>query len=127
MNSAYSKVQVLIIGNDPMLSKATTALLRGVGYRVRSTNPLHAAEAARDGRYTAVILCATLSNEETEETVRAIRHSQPYIPIVSIHVGLLGDAPHPASSVVVDALRGRQALITAVNSVTPLRPQRHMG
>ena len=106
-----------------MLSKATTALLRGVGYRVRSTNPLHAAEAARDSRYTAVILCATLSNEETEQAVAALQETHRGIPIVSIHVGLLGDAPHPASSVVVDALRGPQELISAVTSVTKRQRQ----
>jgi DNA-binding NtrC family response regulator len=121
MTPAHLRSKVLFIGNDPLLSKATTALLRGVGYRVRSTNPLHAADAARDKRYTAVILCATLSKEETEQAVMALQEMQPGIPIVSIHVGLLGDAPHPASSVVVDASRGPRELISAVDSVSSQR------
>lgn len=124
MNS-QSRAQVLHIGNDPMLSKATAALLRGAGYRVRSTNPRKVAEAARESRYVAVVLCATLCNEETEATVTEIRMAQPEIPIVSIHVGLLGDAPHPASSVIVDALHGPNALISAIDSVTQVKAHRH--
>ena len=124
MIRANLKSQVLFIGNDPLLSKATTTLLRGVGYRVRSTTPRHAAEAARQTRYMAVVLCATLSNEEMDGAVSVIQKMQPDVPIVSIHVGLLGDGPHPASSVVVDALCGPNALIAAVDSVTPrLRPR----
>jgi len=124
MTPVAYRSQVLYIGNDPLLSKATSALLRGVGYRVRSTNPQRAAEAARDNRYTVVILCATLSNEETEAAVETLQRAQPEIPIVSIHVGLLGDGPHPASTVVVDALRGPQALISAVDSVVQIKARR---
>ncbi len=125
MNSVASRAQVLHIGNDPLLSKATAALLRGAGYRVRSTNPRRVAEAARDSRYTAVVLCATLSNEETDVAVSDIQKFQPGIPIVSIHVGLLGDVPHPSSSVIVDALHGPNALISAVDSVARAKVQRH--
>lgn len=125
MNSVSSRTQVLHIGNDPLLSKATAALLRGAGYRVRSTSPRRVAEASRDSRYLAVILCATLSNEETDAAVSEIQKTQPGIPIVSIHVGLLGDAPHPASSVVVDALHGPNALVSAVDSVARVKLQRH--
>lgn len=125
MNSASPRAQVLHIGNDPLLSKTTSALLRGAGYRVRSTNPRRVAEAARDSRYTALILCATLSNEETDAAVSEIHKTQPDIPIVSIHVGLLGDAPHPASSIVVDALHGPQELILALDSVAQAKLRRH--
>jgi len=124
MNLA-SRTQVLHVGNDPLLSKATAALLRGAGYRVRSTTPRRVAEAARDSHYLAVVLCATLSNEETDVAVSEVQKLQPDTPIVSIHVGLLGDLPHPASSVVVDALHGPNALISAVDSVTHVKQRRH--
>jgi CheY-like chemotaxis protein len=122
MNNGNRKSQLLFIGNEPMLSKASAELLKRVGYRVRTTNPLNALNAVREGPYTAVILCATLSCEETEEIVRALA-THP-APIVSIHLGLLGDGPHPASAVVVDALKGPEALISAVDAVAhlPSRP-----
>jgi hypothetical protein len=41
---------------------------------------------------------------------------------VSIHLGLLGDAPNPSSSIVVDALNGPQALISAVEAVARVQP-----
>jgi hypothetical protein len=63
-------------------------------------------------------LCATLSTLEAERIVQAISEFQPRTPIISVHLGLLGDAPNPNSAIVVDALNGPQAFITAVNQVT---------
>src|SRR3954465_3435498 len=105
--------QLLYIGNEALLTKASSALLRTAGYRVRATTPLHAAEAAREAHYAAVVLCATLSITEMDQIVRTVEACQPGIPIISVHVGLLGDGPHPSSSAVVDALNGPNALIGA--------------
>lgn len=100
-----------------MLSKASAELLKRVGYKVRTTNPLHALNAIREGSYAAVVLCATLSWDEAETIVQAVTSLQPSSPIVSVHLGLLGDSPNPGSAIVVDALNGPQALISAVEAV----------
>ena len=121
MSILLTRSQFLYIGNDPLLTKASTSLLRTAGYRVRSTSPSHVGDACRDHRYCAVILCATVSGEEANSIVEAIRLSQPEVPIISIQVGMLGDGPHPSSAVVVDALQGPQAFLAAVKSVAPLR------
>jgi DNA-binding NtrC family response regulator len=118
MNTSSQKSQLLFVGNEPMLSKATAELLKRVGYRVRTTSPVHAPKALREVRYAAVILCATLSSEESEKLVQLVSTSYFGIPIVSIHLGLLGDGPNAASSVVVDALNGPEALVGAVAAVT---------
>jgi DNA-binding NtrC family response regulator len=122
MNNANRRSQLLYIGNEPLLSKASSELLKRVGYKVRSTNPPHALNALREGSYMAVVLCATLSSDEAEAIVQAVTTLMPGTPIVSIHLGLLGDAPNPASSVVVDALNGPEALITAVEAIARTQP-----
>ncbi len=109
---------VLYVGNDHDLSKASAALLKRAGYRTRTTNPLNAAGLIRDLKVSAIVLCATLSRQETDEVVEAAENLQPGVPIVSVHLGLLGDGPHPASSVVVDALQGPEALLHALEMVT---------
>jgi DNA-binding NtrC family response regulator len=117
MNIANRKSQLLYVGNEPLLSKASAELLKNAGYKVRTTSPLHAITAVRDGSFGAVILCATLSSEEADEIVTSVTQEHPDVPIVSIHLGLLGDGPNPGSSVVVDALNGPEALIQAVDTV----------
>jgi len=109
---------ILYVGNDAELSKASSALLKKVGFRVRTTNPLNVASVIRDVKVSAVILCATLSREDADEAVDYALSLQPGVPIVSVHLGLLGDGPHPASSVVVDALQGPAALLGALEAVT---------
>jgi hypothetical protein len=106
-----------------MLSKASAELLKRVGYKVRTTNPLHARNAIREGSYAAVVLCATLSCDEAETIVQTVTSLQPDSPIVSVHLGLLGDSPNPGSAIIVDALHGPQALITAVESVARTQPR----
>ena len=123
MNSSSRKSQLLYIGNEPMLSKASAELLKRVGYKVRTTNPLHALNAIREGNYVAVVLCATLSWDEAETIVQAVTTLQPSSPIVSVHLGLLGDSPNPGSAIVVDALKGPQALISAVEAVARTQPR----
>jgi DNA-binding NtrC family response regulator len=122
MDAKY-RFQLLYVGNEPLLSKASSALLRTAGHKVRVTTPLHATEAIRGHVFSAIVLCATLSCEDTNLVVKAVEATQPGVPIVSVHVGLLGDAPHPASSVVVDALNGPSALIGAIDAVTRYRQQ----
>lgn len=117
-----TRAHLLYIGNDPLLNKSSAALLRGAGYKVRATNPVHLMEAVQEHRYAGVVLCATLSGEESALVVETVRHTQPEVPIISVQVGLLGDGPHPLSSVVVDALQGPSAFIGAVRSVTVARP-----
>jgi len=112
-----NKSQLLYVGNEPDLSKASAMLLKEAGFRVRLSNPFHAADAIREGRYGAIIFCATLSFAEMEQIVELAEAEQPGVPIVSLRVGLLGDAP-PTSTAVVNALNGPQALISAVRSVT---------
>lgn len=112
---------LLYVGNDPLLNKSSAALLRGAGYKVRATNPSRITEAIHEHRYAGVILCATLSGDESAQTVEAVRQTQPEVPIISVQVGLLGDGPHPLSSIVVDALQGPAAFIGAVRSVTVAR------
>jgi|SRR6185369_4375862 len=123
MNIAHRKSQLLYVGNEPPLSKASAELLKRVGYRVRTTNPMHVLNALHEGRYAAVVMCATLTCEEAEAVVCALTTLAPETPIVSIHLGLLGDAPNPRSSMVVDALNGPQELIRAVDAVA--RTQQH--
>jgi DNA-binding NtrC family response regulator len=122
MNINTRKSQLLYIGNEPMLNKASAELLKRVGYKVRTTSPRHAVNAIHEAQYVAVVLCATLSSQETEAIVQAVTQLQPEAPIVSIHLGLLGDAPNPSSSIVVDALNGPQALISAVEAVARVQP-----
>jgi DNA-binding NtrC family response regulator len=122
VNIANRKSQLLYVGNEPPLSKASAELLKRVGYKVRTTNPLHVLNALQDGRYAAVVMCATLTCEEAETVVRALTTLAPETPIVSIHLGLLGDAPNPESSIVVDALNGPEALISAVDAVARTQP-----
>ena len=116
-HSASTRVHLLYVGNEPMLSKASAELLKRAGYRVRTTNPVHADHTLRDERFGVVILCATLSGEEAEQIVETALGAQPATPIVSVHLGLLGDTPHPRSTVVVDALNGPDALVNAVDTV----------
>jgi hypothetical protein len=118
MRVSSQKSQLLFVGNEPMLSKASAELLKRVGYKVRTTSPVHALHALRDIRYAAVILCATLSSDEAESIVQSLNNFHDGVPIVSIHLGLLGDGPSPNSSIVVDALNGPEALVGAVESVT---------
>jgi len=117
LNRSY----LLYIGNDALLSKSSATLLRDAGYKVKATNPAHVVEAMREHRYAGVILCATLSGEETNFIVEAVRQCQPEVPLISVQVGLLGEGPHPSSSVVIDALQGPQAFVGAVRSVTLAR------
>jgi len=121
MRLASYRPEILYIGNEPMLSKASSSLLRTAGYRVRTTCPAHMAEAVRGGQYSAVILCATLTTQESEAVVGKLEEANLRIPIVSLQVGSLGDAPHPSSTAIVDALRGPKALVGAVQSVTQQR------
>ena len=117
-STGASRVQLLYVGNEVLLSKATAELLKGAGYKVRTTNPAHSAHTLKDDKFEGIILCATLSSEEADEVVETAWSSQPDTPIVSVHLGLLGDAPHPKSTIVVDALNGPDALVNAVNAVT---------
>jgi DNA-binding NtrC family response regulator len=123
VTATAARSQLLYIGNDPELSKAGSNLLRSAGYKVRSTNPQHVAEALSRARFGAIILCATLSAEDVNLIVRLVKQAQSEVPIVSMQVGLLGDSPHPASSIVVDALQGPQAFVGAVRSVTAFHPK----
>lgn len=123
VSAISAKSQLLYIGNDPELSKASSSLLRTAGYKVRSTNPLHVAEALQQVRFGAIILCATLSSGDVNVIVELVSRSQPEAPIVSLQVGLLGEIPHPASAIVVDALQGPNAFLGAVKSVTVFRPK----
>lgn len=120
------KTQLLYVGNEVMLSKATAELLKHAGYRVRTTNPTHARHALRDENFAAIILCATLNADESSEIVEIAIQTQPDTPIVSIHLGLLGDTPNPYSVRVVDALHGPEALVQAVHSVARV-PPRHVS
>jgi len=70
----------------------------------------------RNVKFQAVVLCATIAAEQADQVVEVLSEEQPQTPIVSIHVGLLGDTPHPASTYVVDALAGPNALISAMKS-----------
>ncbi len=117
---AASRSHLLYIGNEPALSKASSNVLKEAGFRVRSTNPLHASDAIRDDRYSAVIFCATLSSAETDKLAELIGILQPGVPIISLRVGLLGDGPCPVSAAVVDATQGPHALVGAVRSVAIL-------
>lgn len=108
---------MLYIGNEPILSKASAELLKRAGYRVRITTPLHAQNAIRDGQFGAVILCATLSSDEADQVVQAVAEMPQKPPVVSIHLGLLGDIPNPESSAFVDALNGPAALIEVVDTI----------
>ncbi len=110
------KPQILYVGNEPLLSRASAELLKGVGYRVRTTTPVNAANVFREGTFAAVILCATLSGHEAEELAAIVEEEVLRPPIISIHLGLLGDAPYSGSSIVVDALNGPEALINAVSA-----------
>jgi len=119
-----NRSNLLYIGNDPTLSKASSALLRSAGYKVRTTNPSHAAEAIREGRYSAVILCATLSAEEMNLVVHALQAGQADVPIICVQVGMLGEGPHPACSLVIDAMQGPNAFVGGVRSITTTVRQR---
>lgn len=114
---------LLYVGNEPNLAKATAALLKGAGYSVKSAHPGNAASVFREGQYSGIILCATLSLHEASAVVDVLRNEQPTLPIISMHLGHLGDEPHPDSSVTVDALDGPAALIAAVNSVVLGTPE----
>jgi len=113
-----TKSQLLYVGNEPSLSKASCILLKEAGFKVRSTNPSHASDAVRDKHYVAVIFCATLSGMEMDTIAELMESHQPGVPIISMQVGLLGEGAYRTSAAVVDALHGPQALIGAVRSVT---------
>lgn len=114
---------LLYVGSEPNLAKATAALLKGAGYSMKSTHPENVAGALREGQYAGIILCATLRLEEACNVVDALREGQFTLPIISMHLGHLGDEPHPDSSVTIDALDGPAALIAAVNSVVLGTPE----
>lgn len=126
-NSGARRQQVLYVGNEPLLSKATAELLKRSGYKVRTTNPTHATAVLRDDKFSVIILCATLSRHETDEIVESASHTQPGTPVVSVHLGLLGDEPNPRSTVVVDALRGPDELVNAVHTASQQLPERLIG
>jgi|SRR5690349_19664634 len=107
---------VLYVGNDPLLSKSTCGLLRANGFGARTCLPANIRLMLRNVKFQAVVLCATIAAEEADQVVEVLSEEQPQTPIVSIHVGLLGDTPHPASTYVVDALAGPNALISAMKS-----------
>jgi len=117
MGNLGRKSQLLYVGNEVLLSKATAELLKRSGYKVRTTTPAHAVHVLREERFSAVVLCATLTSEETDEIVGLVTQTESEIPIVSVHLGLLGDAPNARSTVVVDALNGPDALVNAVQIV----------
>jgi uncharacterized protein with ACT and thioredoxin-like domain len=115
------KPQVLYVGNEPSLSKASCELLRSVGYESRACLPRNVAMLLKNVRANVVVLCATINGQESDEIVEAVAELQPGIPVISVHVGLLGDSPHPGSSAIVDALAGPNALLFAVKSVLQLK------
>ena len=119
--TSSKQCQLLYIGNEPELSRASSIVLKEAGFRVRATNPLHAAEAVRDHHFAAVIFCATLSCEEMDRIADVVNIQQPGVPIISVCVGMLGDGPYRTSAAVVDATQGPQALVGAVRSVTVLQ------
>lgn len=121
-NTGVRRPQVLYVGNEPLLSKATSELLKRSGYKVRTSNPVHAGTILRDEKFSAVILCATLSGAEADELVDLAFRNQPETSIVSVHLGLLGDAPNPRSTVVVDALKGPDELVNAVHTASQQLP-----
>ena len=116
-NTGASRVPLLYVGNEALLSKATAEVLKRVGYKVRTTSPMHADHTLRDDKFGVIILCATLSGGEADRIVETALSSQPETPIISVHLGLLGDSPHPRSTIVVDALNGPDALVNAVDTV----------
>lgn len=75
----------------------------------------------RNADFQVVVLCATISSDEADQVVESVFQEHPDTPIISLHVGLLGDTPHPASTFVVDALAGPNALIAAMRSATSQR------
>lgn len=107
---------VLYVGNDPLLSKSTCGLLRAMGYNARTCMPANIRLMVRNAEFQAVVLCATISSDEADQVVKNVFQERPQTPIISIHVGLLGDTPHPASTYIVDALAGPNALIAAMQS-----------
>ncbi len=114
------KSQLLFVGNEPLLSKATGELLRAAGYAVRECLPRSFALPVNNLHLDAVILCATITADEAEDIVLALNAHQLGVPIVSLHVGLLGDTPHRASAMVVDAVAGPTALINALRAIVPI-------
>jgi hypothetical protein len=117
-HAGTTRPQLLYVGNEALLSKATAELLKRAGYRVRTTSPVNADQILRNDRFGVVVLCATLSSDEADRVVETTLGAQPETPIVSVHLGLLGDSPNPRSTVVVDALNGPDALVNAVDAVT---------
>jgi hypothetical protein len=113
---------LLYVGNEPSLSKTAAALLKRAGYTVKALYPVNVELCVEESNFAAVILCATLSEQEAADTVALTERAKPGLPIVSIHLGTLGDRPHPSSTVLVDARHGSQALIQAVDSLFASEP-----
>lgn len=118
MSHHAPKPQLLYIGNEPDLSKATCAVLRRGGYRVRTTNPLHVCTILRECKFGAIILCATLSSEETEMIVDQVQTQQQDVAIVSLHLGSLGDVPNARSTAIIDVLGGPDVLLHSIESLS---------
>ena len=113
-----AKPQILYIGNEPDLSKATCAVLKRGGYRVRTTNPRHICTVLSDCKFGAIILCATLSSEETEMIVDHVQTQQQDVAIVSLHLGSLGDEPNARSTAIIDVLEGPDVLLHSIESLS---------
>ncbi len=89
-------------------------MFRTNGYSARTCIPGNIRIMIRNAEFHAVVLCATISSDEADRVLESVFEERPHTPIISIHVGLLGDTPHPASTYIVDALAGPNALIAAM-------------
>jgi hypothetical protein len=99
--------------------------LRRAGYCVRIAKPDAAAHLLRDLRFSAVVLCVTLSREASDSIVHQLEAFCPGVPIIGVCLGHLGDAPHPACAVSADVLQGPEPLLRAVHGLAHHHPALH--
>ncbi|HWR17357.1 MAG TPA: hypothetical protein VN577_21180 [Terriglobales bacterium] len=119
MRQLPSNSSILYVGCDTELNKAYCALLRHAGYDAHSSSPGHAASAIAHGDIDALILCATVTQEESLGILKTLSARAGGIPVIRLHFGYLGSGPQPSATATIDMLQGPETLLYYLSLLLP--------
>lgn len=78
-------IELLAVGNDPMLLMTRGEVLRRLGYSVTTTDSSAVlAQQFRPADFDLVILCHTLSEDERQSIAAFVRYQIPSTPVLAV-------------------------------------------
>ena len=88
------QVVILAVGKDPMVLNTRSLILRSAGYIVKSSTSIdEAAALTREVDADMVLLCHSISVQERDWVIRAIRASGSRIPIYTVSPASIDFSP----------------------------------